>query len=90
VAVWRSVERNSPFRGVTLAGNSSSFGVRICFRITTEGAKGPIGERTCIKPLLKLRTITVDSAGLIAELKCTTPVLGWGIIGGVLGAVRKK
>ena len=46
-------------------------------------------ERTCIKPLSKLRTITTGSAGSIVEPNCIEPVLGLGITGVALGAERK-
>ena len=75
MAVCKDMDSNNPFRGAAALGNSARFGGRICFRTTTGGAKGPIAERTCIKPLLKLRTITTGPAGSIVERTCAEPVL---------------
>ncbi len=67
----------------------ASLGTRIGFRTTKGGAKGRTVERTCIKPLLKLRTIATGSAGSIVEPNCIEPVLGSGIIGVASGAELK-
>jgi hypothetical protein len=88
-AECRRRESNKPFRGAVASGHTKRLGARIPIRKILGGDAGPDTQRTCIKPLSKLLTMSRDLAASTAPGSGPEAILGLSIIGVALAEELK-